>query len=135
MACSDSSPGRMRRPLRLQALEGGWGRWPSRPPSSAPREREGGRSEAVRTWMEVINEKPRKCSPVQGSRRKEGDCMTGQIFPSQFCTWCLLISLELHARLSSGIQPAPVPSEVASHPGLQASLLLLALSQHCRAGL
>lgn len=96
---------------------------------------EGGRSEAVRTWMEVINEKPRKCSPVQGSRRKEGDCMTGQIFPSQFCTWCLLISLELHARLSSGIRPAPVPSEVASHPGLQASLLLLALSQHCRAGL
>ena len=61
--------------------------------------------------------------------------MTGQILPSQFCTWCLLSYLQLHAQLSLGIRPTPVPSEVGSHPDLQASLLLLALSQHCRAGL
>lgn len=124
----------MQRPLRLQALGGGWGAL-AQQASQFSAAGEGGRSKAVRTWIEFINEKPKKCSPVQGSRWQEGDCMTGQIFPSQFCTWCLLISLELHAQLSSGIRPAPVPSEVASHPGLQASLLLLALSQHCRAGL
>ena len=34
---------------------------------------EGGWSESVRTWIEFINEKPKKCSVVQGSRWKEGN--------------------------------------------------------------